>query len=317
MTERERGPNLVEEAGTGIDRMLEAMEAALLDPPEFTEKSHSFVVRFRGRSVFAAEDRLGFRGSEASAERAREGGPGLRPAQRSGHERGPAHPAGSGDPREPGHSSGPRGPRPSRAGGTRSRHPAMSSMRSLGRARGERIWISRSGRWPHMPAEPDRLPTARSAGCSESRGPRPSRSSMPQSLRGCSRPSARDALAATLRRRDGGRWRDGRVRLNLGLSTDWAARSCGLCRQVGLEASHGLPRSHRAARVASSHEPPRRIAATAAIKSGPRIAALIAGTAPIHRAICPAAAQSDSAPPRPARRPAGARHGARRTRARH
>lgn len=50
--------NLVEEAGTGIDRMLDAMEAALLDPPEFIEKSHSFVVRFRGRSVFAAEDRL-------------------------------------------------------------------------------------------------------------------------------------------------------------------------------------------------------------------------------------------------------------------
>ncbi len=50
--------NLVEEAGTGIDRMLDAMEAALLDPPEFLEKSHSFVVRFRGRSVFTAEDRL-------------------------------------------------------------------------------------------------------------------------------------------------------------------------------------------------------------------------------------------------------------------
>lgn len=50
--------NLVEEAGTGIDRMLEAMEAALLDPPEFVERAHSFIVRFRGRSVFAAEDRL-------------------------------------------------------------------------------------------------------------------------------------------------------------------------------------------------------------------------------------------------------------------
>ncbi len=49
---------LVEEAGTGIDRMYEQMEEALLDPPEFEERSNSFVVRFRGRSVFAAEDRL-------------------------------------------------------------------------------------------------------------------------------------------------------------------------------------------------------------------------------------------------------------------
>lgn len=49
---------LVEEAGTGIDRMVEAMEDALLDPPEFEERPSSFLVRFRGRSVFAAEDRL-------------------------------------------------------------------------------------------------------------------------------------------------------------------------------------------------------------------------------------------------------------------
>lgn len=49
---------LVEEAGTGIDKILTAMEDALLEPPEFEEKEQSFVVRFRGRSVFAAEDRL-------------------------------------------------------------------------------------------------------------------------------------------------------------------------------------------------------------------------------------------------------------------
>ena len=49
---------LVEEAGTGIDKILAAMEDALLEPPEFDEKEQSFVVRFRGRSVFAAEDRL-------------------------------------------------------------------------------------------------------------------------------------------------------------------------------------------------------------------------------------------------------------------
>lgn len=50
--------HLVEEAGTGIDRMVAAMEDALLDPPDFEERSHSFTVRFRGRSVFSAEDRL-------------------------------------------------------------------------------------------------------------------------------------------------------------------------------------------------------------------------------------------------------------------
>jgi ATP-dependent DNA helicase RecG len=49
---------LVEEAGTGIDRMVEAMEDALLEPPQFEERPSSFLVRFRGRRVFAAEDRL-------------------------------------------------------------------------------------------------------------------------------------------------------------------------------------------------------------------------------------------------------------------
>jgi ATP-dependent DNA helicase RecG len=49
---------LVEEAGSGIDRMIQEMEDALLDPPQFQEKSSSFVVRLRGTSVFLAEDRL-------------------------------------------------------------------------------------------------------------------------------------------------------------------------------------------------------------------------------------------------------------------
>jgi ATP-dependent DNA helicase RecG len=49
---------LVEEAGQGIDRMIAEMEDALLDPPQFEERSSSFVVRLRGGSVFAAEDRL-------------------------------------------------------------------------------------------------------------------------------------------------------------------------------------------------------------------------------------------------------------------
>jgi ATP-dependent DNA helicase RecG len=49
---------LVEEAGQGIDRMIAEMEDALLDPPQFEERSTSFVVRLRGGSVFAAEDRL-------------------------------------------------------------------------------------------------------------------------------------------------------------------------------------------------------------------------------------------------------------------
>ena len=49
---------LVEEAGQGIDRMIAEMEDALLAPPEFEERSATFVVRLRGGSVFAAEDRL-------------------------------------------------------------------------------------------------------------------------------------------------------------------------------------------------------------------------------------------------------------------
>ena len=49
---------LVEEAGQGIDRMFEAMEDALLDPPEFVERSATFLVRLRGTSVFTVEDRL-------------------------------------------------------------------------------------------------------------------------------------------------------------------------------------------------------------------------------------------------------------------
>jgi ATP-dependent DNA helicase RecG len=49
---------LVEEAGQGIDRMIAEMEDALLDPPEFIERDSSFVVRLRGTSVFAVEDRL-------------------------------------------------------------------------------------------------------------------------------------------------------------------------------------------------------------------------------------------------------------------
>jgi ATP-dependent DNA helicase RecG len=49
---------LVEEAGQGIDRMISEMEDALLNPPEFEERDASFLVRLRGTSVFAAEDRL-------------------------------------------------------------------------------------------------------------------------------------------------------------------------------------------------------------------------------------------------------------------
>jgi ATP-dependent DNA helicase RecG len=48
----------VEEAGQGIDRMIAEMEDALLEPPQFEERSSSFLVRLRGGSVFAAEDRL-------------------------------------------------------------------------------------------------------------------------------------------------------------------------------------------------------------------------------------------------------------------
>ncbi len=49
---------LVEEAGTGIDRIYEALDDALLVPPEFEERDGSFVVRFRGQTIFSAEDRL-------------------------------------------------------------------------------------------------------------------------------------------------------------------------------------------------------------------------------------------------------------------
>lgn len=49
---------LVEEAGQGIDRMYSEMEDALLEPPQFEERSSSFLVRLKGTSVFAAEDRL-------------------------------------------------------------------------------------------------------------------------------------------------------------------------------------------------------------------------------------------------------------------
>ncbi|HUP68813.1 MAG TPA: ATP-binding protein [Acidimicrobiales bacterium] len=49
---------LAEEAGTGIDKMISEMEDALLDPPDFEERSGSFLVRFKGGTVFTAEDRL-------------------------------------------------------------------------------------------------------------------------------------------------------------------------------------------------------------------------------------------------------------------
>jgi len=63
--------DLVEEAGTGIDRMYSSMEDALLDAPEFQERDNAFVVRLRGRSIFSAEDRLwigGFRGLGLTAD---------------------------------------------------------------------------------------------------------------------------------------------------------------------------------------------------------------------------------------------------------
>ncbi|MGI8810545.1 MAG: ATP-binding protein [Acidimicrobiales bacterium] len=49
---------LAEEAGTGIDKMISEMEDALLDPPDFEERDGSFLVRFKGGTVFTAEDRL-------------------------------------------------------------------------------------------------------------------------------------------------------------------------------------------------------------------------------------------------------------------
>ena len=49
---------LAEEAGTGIDKMISEMEDAFFDPPEFEERSGSFLVRFKGGTVFTVEDRL-------------------------------------------------------------------------------------------------------------------------------------------------------------------------------------------------------------------------------------------------------------------
>ena len=49
---------LVEEAGTGIDRMIEALDDALLVPPRFEEREASFVVRLSGQTVFSADDRV-------------------------------------------------------------------------------------------------------------------------------------------------------------------------------------------------------------------------------------------------------------------
>ena len=48
----------VEEAGEGIDRMLEAMDDALLAAPEFAEVDNRFVVKLAGGGVLRAEDRL-------------------------------------------------------------------------------------------------------------------------------------------------------------------------------------------------------------------------------------------------------------------
>lgn len=50
--------NLVEEAGEGIDRILDAMDDALLAAPEFAETGSTFVVRLAGGGVLRAEDRL-------------------------------------------------------------------------------------------------------------------------------------------------------------------------------------------------------------------------------------------------------------------
>jgi ATP-dependent DNA helicase RecG len=49
---------LVEEAGQGVDRMFAEMEAAFLEPPEFAERTASFVVTLRARTSLPAEDRL-------------------------------------------------------------------------------------------------------------------------------------------------------------------------------------------------------------------------------------------------------------------
>lgn len=50
--------NLVEEAGEGIDRILDAMDQALLVAPAFAETGSTFVVRLEGGGVLRAEDRL-------------------------------------------------------------------------------------------------------------------------------------------------------------------------------------------------------------------------------------------------------------------
>lgn len=50
--------HLVEEAGTGIDRIYDELADALLTEPEFEEPGESFCVRFRNTGVFAADDRL-------------------------------------------------------------------------------------------------------------------------------------------------------------------------------------------------------------------------------------------------------------------
>lgn len=50
--------NLVEEAGEGIDRILDAMDQALLAAPEFVETDNAFVVRLAGGGVLRAEERL-------------------------------------------------------------------------------------------------------------------------------------------------------------------------------------------------------------------------------------------------------------------
>lgn len=50
--------NLVEEAGEGIDRILDAMDQALLAAPEFVETDSAFIVRLAGGGVLRAEDRL-------------------------------------------------------------------------------------------------------------------------------------------------------------------------------------------------------------------------------------------------------------------
>lgn len=54
--------DLVEEAGEGIDRILDAMDEALLEAPEFAETGNSFVVRLAGGGVLRAEDRLWLQG---------------------------------------------------------------------------------------------------------------------------------------------------------------------------------------------------------------------------------------------------------------